>query len=985
MSPKQHVTFGPYRLDSDNAQLWRGKRLVRLTRKAFDVLCLLANHPGQLVTKDTLLAAVWPEVVVTETAVTKRIQEVRRALRDNPKAPRYIETVHRQGFRFLETVSAQQAAGSAPHHDAGGQSISPQTPLSTVPIVGRETEMAQLHGWLEQARRGERQLVFVVGEVGIGKTTIVEAFLDSVPQAEMWIGYGQCIEQYGPGEAYLPILEALMRMCRAPSGARVITVLRQHAPHWLVQLPATLRAEERQRLRRETAGTTQPRMLREMAEALEVLAAEKPLLLILEDLQWSDYSSVELLTALARRRERARLLVLGTYRPIDVLVREHPLRKVKQELQVHGDCQELALDFLTVEAVGDYLVRRFGAAMRPGGPEHHLAQVIHARTDGNPLFMVTMVDALVRQGVLRAGATGWECVGEVETAAASLPETLRQLLERHVEQLAAEDQVLLEAASVAGVEFAVAAVAAAVGWSVAEVEERCATLARRGQVLRVCGTDAWPDGTVATRYAFLHTLYRETLYERVPVGRRVRWHQQIGRRLAAGYAPQARERAAELAGHFVRGRMMSQAVPYLRQAGETAMLRSAHREAVGYFEQALSAIPHLPDSRDTREQAIDLRFDLRDALHPLGEHGRILDHLRQAEPLAEALGDRRRLGQLAVYMTACLRLLGDPDGSLAAAQRALALAEILGDVGLQAVANACLGELYLYTLNDYRRGTEAFSRNVEILHGPLLRERFGSALVQSVNSRACLAVCLAELGAFAEGGVHGEEALRLAEAVEHPYSLAQACATVGHFYLRQGDLPQALRVIERGLMLSDTVHLPVTIHRCNVLLGAAYALSGRVPEALPLLERALEQIVTMRATTLYPLYAVWVAEGYVLAGRVAQARPLGQRALEVARAQKQPGYEAYALRLVGEIGGQDEASDVEVAATCYRQALALAEALGMRPLAAHCHRGLGVLYLKTQRQDQARAALTAALDLYHAMDMTFWLPQAEQALAQVEG
>jgi tetratricopeptide (TPR) repeat protein len=245
-------------------------------------------------------------------------------------------------------------------------------------------------------------------------------------------------------------------------------------------------------------------------------------------------------------------------------------------------------------------------------------------------------------------------------------------------------------------------------------------------------------------------------------------------------------------------------------------------------------------------------------------------------------------------------------------------------------------------------------------------------------------MCLAELGAFAEGQAHGEEALRLAEAAEHPYSLAQACAAVGYFYLRQGALPQAIRVLERGRALSEAVHLPLITRLCKARLGAAYALSGRIPEALPLLERALEQAMAMRWTLLYPLLAVRLGEGYMLAGRVAEAMPLGQQALEAAQGQEQQGYQAYALRLLGEIAAHGNPPEIERATAHYQHALALAEEFGMRPLQAHCHHGLGTLYAETGQREQARAELSAAIEMYHSMEMKFWLPQVEAALAQME-
>jgi predicted ATPase/DNA-binding winged helix-turn-helix (wHTH) protein len=697
MSPKQHLTFGRYRLDPDNVQLWYGKRLVRLTRKAFDVLYLLASHPGQLVTKDTLLAAVWPEVVVTETAVTKRLQEVRRALRDNPKAPRYIETVHRQGFRFRGNVRVQQEVGSAPHHDTASQSVTLRAPHSHVPVVGRDAEMAQLHGCMAQAWRGERQLVFVVGEVGIGKTTLVEAFIDSVPQAAMWIGQGQCIEQYGPGEAYLPILEALIRMCRGPSGERVVAVLRQYAPHWLVQLPASVRAKERQQLQRQTAGTTQPCMLRELAEALEVLAAEKPLLLVLEDLQWSDYSTVESLTALARRRDKARLLVIGTYRPVDVLVREHPLRQAQRELQVHGYCQELALDFLTAEAVGDYLAWRFGAGLREAGPGHDLAQVIHARTDGNPLFMVNVVNDMVRQGRLVADHGVWAVQEAAEGAQVGVPESLRQLIEQQLQQVSPQEGEVLEAASIAGAEFSAAVVAAGLQTDVERIEKDCATLVRREQFLRALGTEEWPDGTVAARYGFVHSLYQEVLSARVTAARRLRLHQRIGERLEAGYGPQAADMAVHLAVHFEAGRDYWRATQYRQQAAETALRRSAYWEAVEHLTTGSRLVQQLPSTPEQLARELSLHIALGPALMTLKGYAdpaveRTYQHSRQ---LCEQLGQVPQLFRVLPGLRGIHFVRAEFDAARDVAQHHLMLAAATQEPGLLTWAHYGVGETVL--------------------------------------------------------------------------------------------------------------------------------------------------------------------------------------------------------------------------------------------------------------------------------------------------
>src|SRR5262249_18554262 len=368
------------------------------------------------------------------------------------------------------------------------------------------------------------QIVFVTGEPGIGKTTLVEAFLAQMAADDkVWIARGQCIEHYGAGEAYLPILEALGRLCREPGGQRVRAILERNAPTWLIPLPALPTGNESEALQRKTAGATQQRMLREFAEALEVLTAEQPLVLVLEDLHWSDYSTLEVLFFLARRRERARLLVLGTYRPVEVLVREHPLKGVKQELQMHGQCQELALDFLREAHVAEYLTQRFvspsPASVGEGWGEdlspavlRGLARLIHQRADGNPLFMVNVVDYVVAQRLLVEGAGRWALKGGLEAVAGGVPENLQQLIERQIERLSPADQRVLEVASVAGGEFSAASVAAGLATEGEEVEERCMELTRRGLFLRGRGPGERPDGKGAADESLLPAPSQKTLY-----------------------------------------------------------------------------------------------------------------------------------------------------------------------------------------------------------------------------------------------------------------------------------------------------------------------------------------------------------------------------------------------------------------------------------------------------------------------------------------
>src|SRR5262245_29868874 len=335
---------GEVRLDFAAECIWRGASRFTLKAKAFAVLRYLAEHPGRVVSKDELLQAVWPGVVVSEWVLTTCVREIRRALHDEAKAPRFIETGHRRGYRFIGKAASSQHSVVSSHPP---QPIpNPQSP--TPSFVGREAELAQLHNWLAKALSGERQLVFVTGEPGIGKTALVATFLQRLAGTEpLWIGHGQCIEYYGAGEAYMPVLEALGRMCRGPEGDRLVALLSKYAPTWLAQMPALLNAADLETLQPKVQGATRERMLREMAETIEALTAERPLILWLEDLHWSDVSTLDLLSVVAQRPEPARLLVIGTYRPVEILANSHPLHAVKQALQLHGQCEELRLALLT--------------------------------------------------------------------------------------------------------------------------------------------------------------------------------------------------------------------------------------------------------------------------------------------------------------------------------------------------------------------------------------------------------------------------------------------------------------------------------------------------------------------------------------------------------------------------------------------------------------------------------------------------------------
>jgi tetratricopeptide (TPR) repeat protein len=409
------------------------------------------------------------------------------------------------------------------------------------------------------------------------------------------------------------------------------------------------------------------------------------------------------------------------------------------------------------------------------------------------------------------------------------------------------------------------------------------------------------------------------------------------------------------------------------------MARSAFREAVVCFEQALTALRHLPEQRHTQEQAIDLRYDLGNALQALGEFGRRLTYLREAETLAEVLRDQRRLGELCTNMTHAFWTMGDYDHALTYSQRALTLAAATGDVVQQARVNGYLGTIY-FSLGDYRRAIDVFRQAIPSYEGESRHERFRSMMITSARDRLWLLQCCAEVGAFVEGIAYGEEAARIAETAGHLTSTVMTQDRLGLLAFRQGDLQHAICMLEHALAQCRAADIPLYLPAIMATLGLAYARSGQITEALHLLDQVEVRQTSGGGGDRIMLH---LGEAYLVVGRVEEAHRLAERLLGLARERRERGNQAWSLWLLGEVAAQCQPPDTEQAEARYRQALTLAEELGMRPLQAHCHASLGTLYTKAGHWEQARTELTAAIALYRTMAMTFWLTQTEATLAQV--
>ena len=605
LSSGQRLYFGECWFDPVEAQVGRGERELKLTRQALRVLRYFLSRPGELVTKEDLLAAAWPQTMVSDTALSKRIQELRRALGDDPHTPHFLATVHGQGFRFIAPVGGSGASAAK----ANVRGVSRHVTPSSIPyFVGRETELQQLQSCLENALQGDRRLVFLEGEAGIGKTALVETLLGVVSRtADVWIAQGQCVAQYGEGEAYLPLLSAFEEWSVSEQQEALRRILRQHAPLWLSQMPSLLSADERAALATEVRAASPRRMLREMGAALVQLTAQRPLVLVLEDLQWSDHATLDLVNYLARHKEPACLLVLGTRRTGETPAGDSALLTMLQELLAHGLCRILPVERLSEADVTRYVSKRCGERSIDAGA---IATRVYQRTEGNPFFMVNMVDDVVRRRALERAERRRDVTELPEKGEHALPENLRRFIELQIHRASEQEREILEAASVVGREFSAAAVAAAAQRDTVAIERVCEGLVTQRQFLHANGTSTWPDGTVAAQYRFSHALYQEVLYGTIPGATRAALHQRIGRRLQAAYTEHAAEPAAVLAFHFEHARMVPQAIQYYQRAGQQAMQLQAYREAVRNYERALALLQQLPDTPERMQQELMLQVAL---------------------------------------------------------------------------------------------------------------------------------------------------------------------------------------------------------------------------------------------------------------------------------------------------------------------------------------------------------------------------------------
>jgi predicted ATPase/predicted heme/steroid binding protein len=766
--------------------------------------------------------------------------------------------------------------------------------------------------------------VFVTGEPGIGKSSLADFFLEQVQTTHaVRIAHGQCLDHHGVGEPYLPLLEALTRLAGGQDGTAVKEIISALAPSWLAQMPSLWTRSERSAL--EARGlATRERMMRELTLAVETIASEAPVLLKLEDIHWSDASTLDWLSHIARRPEPARLMVLATFRPNDAAAAKADLGGLVTELALHGQCKEIALGPLGLEAVELYLKARLGDE-DGSARSREMAGLLVERTGGNPLFMVSIVNELAQPKIS----------GRTADAILSIPHDVRRFIDRQIDQLSASDRSLLTSASVIGREFATAAAAAALEIDVEKVETGCAYLSRQGVFIDRSASVTWPDGTPAELYSFRHDLYRELLYDRLPATRRALSHARVGRRLEVAWVGRLDAIASQLAEHFERGNDLARAIPYHQRAAAKALRRSANEEAIGHLRRALDAIGHIENEVERTRVEVELRVGLGAAFMANQGFGapEVLEAYSRAEELCERLGERADIfpalwGQWLFRwgrseMDAAWRLCGT----------LLALAKKYDDTGLKLQAH------HAAWATSFGRGELAQVRAHAEAGLALYDANIHQAMASSFgNHDACTcaryfsALSLALAGEEERARTMADTSLAAARRLDDPFSLALSLYFASATAQVLDDVALAARRAEASRQLATEHDLAMPRAWSMGILGWCAAENGDTTRGIALLTEAVAALQTAHSRHFMPYLLGLLAQAHMKAGHHADAMKAAKDGIALAAGGGERFYAAELHRLRGELLTRRSDGHVQKAEASFRTAIEIARQQGAMAL-----------------------------------------------------
>lgn len=835
-------------------------------------------------------------------------------------------------------------------------------------FVGRDAELRVIEAAFSQAAAGDGQVVALAGDAGTGKSRLVWEVMHSYRTRE-WRVVETSAVAYGMATPYLPVIDLLKNYFRIASTDEH-EAIRQKVVGKLLTLDEALETSAIPILALLDVPTDDPvwksleppqRRRRTQQAVIQLLlheARDHPLLVVVENLHWVDGETRALFDVLLERVAGARLVLMASYRP-----------EYHDEWRGRPYHTLVELSVLPTESAEELLRSLLGddPSLEP------LARRLIEQTLGNPFFLEECVRSLDEAGTLvgeRGAYTLAETVSHIR-----VPATVQAVLATRIDRLSPDEKRLLQSAAVIGKDIPYVLLAA-----IAELpEDQLHRELGRLQVAEfIYETRSFPE----LEYTFRHALTQDVAYDGLLQQRRRALHTQIVEAIERLYPERLTEHLDRLAQHAFAGEVWSKAVSYSRQAAAKSVTQAAYRAAVSGLERALQAVDHLPDSPERTDEAVGLHLELRSCLLPLGEMQSIYEHLREAERGAEALDDKRRLARICSYLCQYFSVVRDPDQAVHFGERAQALAEQVGDLAVRVPASLLLGEA-LYSLGQFHRGADVLHQILSSLDGDRQYERYGMTGLPASMSQYILAQCLAELGSFADASVAANEAIRIADVASQPFSLAAALSINGFVYVLKGDIIQAIQTLERSVELCRTWNFSIHLTNASARLGYAHLLSGDVERGLSMLEQAAKQAES--SGRLYEQASIigWLGLANLRAGRCDEALGLALRAFEVADESRQQGKRAHTLRILGDVHAAIGPSHSDQAEDCYLRALLQAQELGMRPLQAHCHLGLGTVYGRTERPKQAETELATAIEMFRSMDMDLWLSQASEELAEM--